>query len=128
MRTFRQVFLPYAFIGLGDRCFLPVNRNHKPIGCPDDWHDYRDHPSKIRIKNLTPAGAERIGLRGPGGAAPVEGGDLYLYDDATDPERSAANWRRYEAILAKLMKLEVQHVGTRRGDYHPGDTDNSVAF
>jgi hypothetical protein len=70
--TFRQIFLPYVLIGLGDRWFLPANRKYKPIGCPPDgWYNY---PSKVRIKDLTPARAARIGLRAPGGEPPVEGG------------------------------------------------------
>ena len=35
------------------------------------------------------------------------GHSYYLYDDATNPQASPANWSRYEAILAKVMKLEV---------------------
>jgi hypothetical protein len=90
MPSFRQVFLPYALMNMHDGCFLPVNRNYKPLG------------PEVKIKGLTAARAEKIGLK--------DGGNfLYLYDDATNPQASAANWRRYEAILERVMKLEVDH-------------------
>ena len=38
--TFRQIFLPYALMSLGDRWFLPVNRKYKPIGYPNKFVDY----------------------------------------------------------------------------------------
>src|SRR5665811_2326975 len=89
MPSFRQVFLPYAFMRLGDGWFLPVNRQYKPLG-----------QSKVKIKGLTDAKAEKLGLT-------IGGHSYYLYDDATNPQASPANWSRYEAILAKVMKLEV---------------------
>jgi hypothetical protein len=119
--TFRQIFLPYTLVNLGDRWFLPVNRSYKPIGCPAGWYDYLAHQSKIRIKSLTPARAESIGLRAAGDNDPVEGVYLYLYNDATNPENSAANWRRYEAIMARLMKSDVQHFEKRQSHHYPAD-------
>jgi hypothetical protein len=90
MTSFRQVFLPYALMRLGDGWFLPVD-----------------------------AKAEKLGLK-------VGGHCYYLYDDGTNPQASAANWSRYEAILAKLMKLEVDHGAAgstgrarRRYEEHP---------
>jgi hypothetical protein len=89
MQSFRQIFLPYALMNLHDGWFLPVNRNYKPLG------------PKVRIKGLTAAKVEKIGLK--------DGVNFYyLYDDATQPQSSAANWQRYEAILERLMKLEVE--------------------
>jgi hypothetical protein len=89
MPIFRQVFLPYALMNMRDGRFLPMNREYKPLG------------PEVRIKGLTPARAARIGLK--------DGGNFYfLYDDATQPQSSAENWRRYEQVLEKLMKLEVE--------------------
>jgi hypothetical protein len=98
MQNIRRIFLPYALMNMHDGCFLLVNRNYKPLG-PEVW-----------IKGLTAARAEKIGLK-------VGEKFHYLYDDATNPEASDANWRRYEAILARLMKLEVDQAegGTSRG-------------
>jgi hypothetical protein len=88
MQSFRQIFLPYALMNLGDGRFLPLNRDYKPLG-PD-----------VRIKGLTAAKAEKIGL--------IDGKNFYyLYDDATNPQSSPANWCRYEAILERVMKLEI---------------------
>jgi hypothetical protein len=102
MNTFRQIFLPYALMKLRDGWFLPVNRKYKPLGYPDRGIDYDAATSKVRIKGLTDARAERIGLK-------VTTFSYYLYCDHTNPERSAANWRRYQGILMKLMKLMVDH-------------------
>jgi len=89
MPSFRQIFLPYALMNLGDGRFLPLNRNYKPLG------------AEIRIKGLTAARAEKIGL--------IDGKNFYyLYDDGTNPQSSTANWRRYEAILERVMKLEIE--------------------
>ena len=89
MPIFRQIFLPYALMNMHDGWFLPMNREYKPLG------------PKVRIKGLTAGKAEKIGLK--------DGGNYYyLYDDATQPQSSAANWHRYEQILEKLMRMEVE--------------------
>jgi hypothetical protein len=98
MPSFRRIFLPYALMNMHDGRFLPLNRDYKPLG------------PEVRIKALTAARAEKIGLK--------DGKNFYyLYDDATNPQASAANWRRYEAILASLMKLEVdtESAGKQKG-------------
>ena len=88
-------------MNLGDGWFLPVNRSYKPLGQFGGlFVDAGAHPAKVRIKGLTAARAERLGLM-------VGGNAYYLYDDGTNPQASAANWSRYEAILSKLMKMEV---------------------
>jgi hypothetical protein len=88
---FRQVFLPYGLMNMHDGRFLPMNREYKPLG------------PEVRIKGLTPARASRIGLK--------DGGNFYyLYDDATQPQSTPENWRRYEQILEKLMKLAVEPI------------------
>jgi hypothetical protein len=96
MPSFRQIFLPYALMNMHDGWFRPLNREYQPLG------------PEVRIKGLTAARAEKIGLK--------DGVNFYyLYDDATQPQSSAAHWRRYEAILERLMKLEVEeHDGKSR--------------
>jgi hypothetical protein len=76
-------------MNMHDGWFLPVNRNYKPLG------------AEVRIKGLTATRAEKIGLK-------VGENFYYLYDDATNPQVSAANWRRYEAVLEQVMRLEVE--------------------
>lgn len=97
------------------RWFLPVNRHYKPLG------NDTEHQAKARIKGLTDLRAERLGLK-------VAEHFLYLYDDATNPQASEANWRRYEAILARLMKLEVDGDvdGRRRYEPKPWSAASSV--
>jgi hypothetical protein len=77
-----------TLMNMHDGRFLPLNRDYKPLG------------PEVRIKRLTAARAEKIGL--------IDGNNFYyLYDDATNPQSSPANWRRYEEILARVMKFEV---------------------
>jgi hypothetical protein len=64
MPSFRQVFLPYALMHLGGDWFLPVNRSYKPLGQSGGvFIDYGAHPTRVRIKGLTDARAERLGLK-----------------------------------------------------------------
>jgi hypothetical protein len=100
MATFSRIYLPYVLLVMEDGCVVPLNRDYKPLGQLGDMMPGVAHRTKVRIKGLTPAVAERIGLR-------AGGKFLYLYDDASTPHTSAANWQRYEAILAKLMKMEI---------------------
>ena len=101
--NYRKIFLPYAIMALEDGAFLPVNRKYKPLGISSrTMVDYESHPTKVKIKGLTPAKAKKIGLKTNG-----DGGNYYLYDDRTNPERSIENWNRYQAILSKLMKMSV---------------------
>jgi hypothetical protein len=98
MQSFRRTFLPYALMNMRDGRFLPLNRDNKPLG------------PEVRIKGLTAARAEKIGL--------IDGKNFYyLYDDATNPQSSTANWRRYEVTLERVMKLEVDQAdgGKRSG-------------
>ncbi|UPJ47707.1 hypothetical protein IVB30_31305 [Bradyrhizobium sp. 200] len=108
--TYLQIFLPYALIALKDGSFLAVNRKYKPLGISSsEMIDYDSHPTKVKIKGLMAAKAAKLGLKVREGAT-----HFYLYDDGTNPERSAANWNRYQGILAKLMKLTVSSVAARR--------------
>jgi hypothetical protein len=112
--TFRHIFLPYALMKLGDRWYLPVNRHYKPLGHPGGvFADY--HEAAVLIQGLTPARAKRIGLTSGPQA-------YYLYDDSNTPDRSAACWRRYEGIMAKLMRLAVldKRDAPGRGRARPG--------
>lgn len=89
MPIFRQIFLPYCLLNTKDGWFQSLNREYKPLG------------PEVRIRGLTIAKAEKIGLR--------DGGNfLYLYNDGTQPQSSEANWRRYEQILERLMRMEVE--------------------
>jgi len=107
MPNFRQAFLPYAFMRLGDGWLLPMNREYKRIGSWSAWNDADTDRIKIRIKGLTDLKAERIGLI-------VSEHYYHLYDDATNPESSATNLARYQEIVAKLMKFEVEYDDGRR--------------
>jgi hypothetical protein len=85
------------------RKILPVNRRYKPLGISSGDHvDYNTHPTKVKIKGFTAARAAKMGLKVNDGAT-----HYHLYDHGTNPEASPANWKRYQLILSKLMKLSV---------------------
>jgi len=98
----RQVFLPYAIIPVNDSEFLFVNRKYKPIGVLSGDHvDYETHPSRVKMKGLTPAKAAKAGLH------MGDNGYFYFYSDATIPTDSKANWDRYEKILQWIAAYQV---------------------
>ena len=107
--TVRQTHLIYCIHSVGSDDFIFLNRKYKPLGVSsDDWVKYETHETKCKIKGLNDAKAESLGLivsRSSGG----EAADViyYLYDDATNPDRSTANWERYQAILHKVMQLVI---------------------
>jgi hypothetical protein len=105
--SFRQVFMPYCVQSLGDGWFIFLNRHYKPLGHPRGvFVTYETDASKVHLKGFTDARACRMGLM-PSGEC------YYLYDDSTNPESSTANWQRYVAILAKLMKYQVDREGPK---------------
>jgi hypothetical protein len=108
--SFRQIYLPYAIVVLKDGSHLVVNRRYKPLGISaNDWIDYDTHPTRRKIKGLTDAKAEKVGLK----VSKSEGGSdtiYYLYNDGTNPEDSSANKQRYDAIITKLLALQTDTV------------------
>lgn len=106
--SYRAIFFPYAIVALKDGTFLPVNRNYKPLGISSrDMVDYESHPTRVKIKGLTASRAERLGLKVSADADRNGAMHYHLYNDATNPENSEANWKRYQIVLSKLMKLKV---------------------
>ncbi len=90
MSTIRKSLLPYAILPARDGSFWLVNRGYQRL-------------TKVGFGGLTPAKAARIGL-----FASEHGKSYHLYDDYSMPEKTINNWARYQAILFKLMKLEIK--------------------
>ena len=66
--------------------YLPLNRFYKPIGVSsDEWVDYKTDPTRIKIKGLTDAKAEKIGLTVSKSQGANPDTMYYLYEDATNP-------------------------------------------
>lgn len=101
--TFRGRFLPYCIEPLPDGRYIVLNRNYKPLGESSGWVDYETHPSATTIKGLTTSNLAKIDWRG----APDADGRIYLYNDASNPIRNAANWEAYAARLQALAELEL---------------------
>lgn len=109
--TIRQIYMPYVIAVLGNGEFLPLNRFYKPIGVSSEtWVKYETYPTRLRIKGLTDAKAKQIGMEVSKSGDDSSDTMYYLYEDATNPSESKANWDRYQGILAKLIKLEADSV------------------
>lgn len=108
--SFRQIYLPYAIVVLNDGSHLVVNRRYKPLGISaSDWIDYDTHPTRRKIKGLTDAKAQKLGLkisRAGGNTDTI----YYLYNDGTNPEESAANKKLYDGIVTKLLAMQTAEV------------------
>lgn len=95
--------MPYCIEPLPDGRYIVLNRNYKPLGESGGWVDYATHPSATTIKGLIASRLARIDWRG----APDADGRIYLYNDASNPIRNAANWEAYAARLQALAELEL---------------------
>ena len=110
--TVREIQMIYCIHSVGADEFIFLNRKYKPLGVSSsEWVAYGEHPTRCKIKGLTDAKAETMGLtvsRNAGGKEPI----YYLYEEATSPDESKANWERYQKILRNIMGLVVsqEHV------------------
>jgi hypothetical protein len=100
---FRAVFLPYCVERQPDGRYAVLNREYKPVGFHTREHvEYASYPVLVKLKGLTPARAAKISHAG---SRDVE--RIFLYDDGSNPVRSAANMKAYMARLAVLARLEI---------------------
>lgn len=99
----RWFFLPYCIEDLGGGWFIFLNRAYKPLGqLSSEFVDYKNHPSKVKLLRFTARRAQSIGLTGGQTT-------YYFYDDSTVPTRSAANWKRYSELLAKVARVTTEY-------------------
>jgi hypothetical protein len=83
--SFGRIYLPFAIVVLEDGSHMTVNRKYKPLGVASSDHvDYETHPSRAKIKGLTDACTEKIGMavhKFPNKPETT----YYLYHDETNP-------------------------------------------
>ena len=103
---FRQVFLPYCLMRLGDGSYVVLNRRYKPVGISvTDWVDYETYPVKVRFKRaLSAAQIARLDCKGR-----ADGDRIYLYNDGCVPTHSHADWQAYSERLERLAAYKVLH-------------------
>ena len=103
LNDFRAVFLPYCLEKQADGRYAVLNREYKPVGFfTREWIDYAKHPVLVKLKGLTSARAGRLSHNG---SADID--RIFLYNDGSNPVRSAANMRAYLARIEILAKLAV---------------------
>lgn len=97
-----RVYLPYCLMQLADGRYVATNRNYKPIGSATKaWVNYEELPDTAKL-SIPQKLRERVDWRGKPGDDRI-----YLYDDASKPTASAANWAAYQARLELLATCKV---------------------
>lgn len=100
----RHLYLPYCIEKQPDGRWVVLNRRYKQLGVnTSEWADYANPLYTTAIKGLT--AAKMQALCAPG--SHLSETRVYLYNDATCPTDSAANWSAYAARLQILMKLQL---------------------
>ena len=97
----RQALFPYGMEMAEDGAWVFFNREYKPVGMNTrERIKYDEHPVRFWIKGLGPSTREKLCIDGSGTQDRI-----YLYNDATQPTRSAANMSAYLKRLEILMRL-----------------------
>lgn len=100
----RHLYLPYCLDKQADGRWIVLNRQYNPVGMnTTERADYADPLHTVAIKGMTTAQMQE--LCAPGSA--VTSTRVYLYNDATSPTTSAANWSAYTARLKLLMEMPL---------------------
>jgi hypothetical protein len=99
--------LPYCLQKTSDGRWLVLNRNYKPLGVTSkEWVDYDGHPDRLMLHSRTVAAIAKAAVRVIADR-PSDPGIIYLYDEATMPTESAANWGAYAKRLSLLMHAKT---------------------
>ena len=72
----------------------------------DQWLNYTDYPSRVKLKKLGPATREKLSIHGNDHAG--DSNRIYFYDDGTAPLLSKKDMNAYMRKLEILMRLEIQ--------------------
>jgi hypothetical protein len=100
LTDFRGVYFPYCLHKEGDG-WVVLNRLYKPVGQLSDQHaNYPDFAVPLKISKALAVKMQHDGQPEPD--------RIYLYDDASSPVRSKANWEAYADRLRLLAKLEMK--------------------
>ena len=107
-RSIRQLLLPYLFKRVEGDLWIALNREYKPLGCfPDDWVDYRTHPSVFRFR-MTESLARKISIHGRMPEFDTHWPySVFLYNDSTIPERYKHNRDDYFNRLSLVVGRKV---------------------
>lgn len=100
--SFRRVFLPYCLDRQDDGRYAILNRLYKPVGfTTTEFIAYADHPVLVGLR-ITEKRAAALSCHGS-----PDTKRIYLYNDETNPTRSAAHMTAYLSKLAKLAEMPI---------------------
>lgn len=103
-KDFRAVYLPYCLEKLGDGNWVVLNREYNPVGFNTKEHiDHSQYPVAVRLGKLTIGKLKKLSYTGE-----VEGDRVHLYNDDTNPIKSAANMRKYYEKLTILSTISFE--------------------
>lgn len=96
----RKGMFPYCLHKNEDGTWTFLNRKYKPLGVvSEEWAEYDDPRHKLSVR-LTPAKLKKLDWKGTG-----EGNPIFLYDDASNPQRGGKALQDYLEKLAILITL-----------------------
>lgn len=106
--NYREICLPYCVREVAPGEWIILNREYRSLGDNDIHGPYilMDAHFKITKTQLAKIEHSRNGHPFGGG-----GLTIYLYDDSTQPEKSAANWKQYMQRLVVLAKCKAIPAG-----------------
>ncbi len=105
LNDFRSIFLPYCIRDYGGGYYSFMNREYQDLG--ETTKVWGRKLKRYRLKGIGPAVLQRI-AHGTPVDAPDGAVDYWLYDDATLPDSSKANWSKYQAKLRILSRAKVR--------------------
>jgi hypothetical protein len=104
--TYCAVFMPYCLELQDDGTYVVLNRNYKPLGfATKNWTDYSAYPVGVSFDKMTQAKIEKLSIHGE-----ARNGKIYLYADASAPNKSKRNMEIYLEKLALLSPMSVSSI------------------
>ena len=103
LKDFRAVFLPYCIEKQENDKYAVLNRYYKPLGFnTKTLIDYKKYPVLVNLK-ITKSILKKLT-----GTQQTDTDKIYLYDDKTNPSRSAKNMNIYLEKLKVLAKIIIK--------------------
>ena len=95
--------LPYCIKHLGNKQYIILNRNYKPLGTTNpEWTNYATHPSVVKM-NITAKQAAQLSWNNS-----PDTENIYLFQNAAATLASSVKMSEYITRLGKLAKLKAK--------------------
>lgn len=95
--------LPYCIKHLGNKQYIILNRNYKPLGTTNpEWTNYATHPSVVKM-NITAKQAAQLSWNNS-----PDTENIYLYENASATLANSTKFSEYMTRLGRLAKLKAK--------------------